>query len=239
MNFDQFKFITFDCYGTLIDWESGILACLRPILHRYNVRITDDEILDLYSRFETTAEAGPYQKYRSLLENVVSNFGMRFGFTPEKDEQRSLPESIQSWLPFPDSVLALKRLKERFSLGVISNIDDDLFRPTARLLEVEFDVVVTAEQVAAYKPSHRVFITAQERMGIERSAWLHVANGRTYDIQPAQQLGIANVWVDRQTGHNIGASAKDGIQPELVVKDLNELLTRALGALELTNPKLI
>jgi 2-haloacid dehalogenase len=90
MNFDRFTSVMFDCYGTLIDWEDGILKALRPILHRHNVSISDDEILDLYSKFETSAEAGPYQKYRFVLERVVSQFGTRFGFKPDKDEQRSL-----------------------------------------------------------------------------------------------------------------------------------------------------
>jgi 2-haloacid dehalogenase len=152
MDFSRFTTISFDCYGTLIDWESGILPTLRTVLANHGQSLPDADVLELYGEFEAQAESGPYQSYRDVLQSVVRGFADRFHFEASSAEIRSLHESVRSWPPFPDTVPALRELQQRYRLVVISNIDDDLFSETRKHLEVEFDGVITAEQARSYKP---------------------------------------------------------------------------------------
>lgn len=147
------KLISFDCYGTLIDWEAGILSALKPVLARHDCHISDTEILRHYARIESTLEAGPYQSYCSILRGITEQLGLDLGFTPAADELDALPRSLADWQPFSDTVSALAALKSRYPLAIISNIDDDLFAATARNLHVAFDFVITAQQVQSYNPS--------------------------------------------------------------------------------------
>src|SRR6476620_5297094 len=144
--FSQIRTITFDCYGTLINWEAGILGALRPILTAQGVQMDDAEILAMYGEIEVEAEAGEFHPYREVLRNVVRGFGERLGFAPTVAQQDSLPDSLGSWRPFPDTVSALQQLRPKFQLGIISNVDDDLFASTAPQLQTKFDFVVTAGQ---------------------------------------------------------------------------------------------
>ena len=156
MEADKYEVLSFDCYGTLVDWESGIISGLRPVLRTHSVEATDEEILDLHARTENrlqaTSKKGAYLKYRDVLGEEVREAGRRWGFDPSPSEVEALPDSVRYWLPFPDTVNALRALKRRYSLAIISNIDDGLFALTARYLEVEFDYIVTAEQAGTYKP---------------------------------------------------------------------------------------
>src|SRR5262249_53122210 len=154
LNFNRFKAITFDCYGTLIDWESGLLGALRPILHSHGQELSDTQILELYAELEPEAQS-PYQSYRGVLAEVVRGFGRRLGFAVSDAEADTLAESLKDWQPFPDTRAALKKLKAKHKLAIISNTDDDLFAGTARHLEIEFDDVITAEQAHGYHPSLR------------------------------------------------------------------------------------
>src|SRR5438874_6334559 len=124
LDFSQFRALTFDCYGTLIDWESGLLGALRPVLRSHGKSLRDDEILALYAEVEPRAQL-PYQRYRKVLEAVVRGFGERLGFHPSDSEVESLPESLNTWQPFPDTVAALQKLKPGYQLAIISNTDDD------------------------------------------------------------------------------------------------------------------
>src|SRR5258707_12753259 len=153
MNFSAFTTITFDCYGTLIDWEAGILRALRGVLAAHDQTLTDAAILEFYGEFEEQAESGPYQSYRNVLESVVRQFGERCGFHPSPAELRCLHESVPSWPPFPDTVSSLQELQGNFRLAVISNIDDDLFQETRTHVGIEFAAVITAQQAGSYKPS--------------------------------------------------------------------------------------
>src|SRR5882724_6514773 len=139
LNFAQFRLLTFDCYGTLIDWETGIFSALRPILAAHSKTISDSELLTLYSELESDAEQGEFHPYREVLQSVVRQLGKRLAFLPTESEVRSLPDSLPNWLPFPDTIAALGKLEARYQLAVISNVDDELFAPTARRLQVPFD----------------------------------------------------------------------------------------------------
>src|SRR5438270_12435153 len=132
LDFSQFRCFTFDCYGTMIDWEAGILTALQPILRRHGKQLPDAELLRLYAELESQAEQRDYQPYRDVLRSVVAGMGRSLGFAASAEEQDSLPNSVASWRPFPDTIAALRQLKSRYQLAVISNVDDDLFAATAR-----------------------------------------------------------------------------------------------------------
>ncbi len=224
LNFDQFRLVTFDCYGTLIDWETGIFSALRPVLAAHGKTIADSELLRLYSELESEAEQGEFFAYREVLQSVVRGLGKRLAFDPTESQIRSLPDSLPGWLPFPDTIAALGKLKARYQLAVISNVDDDLFAPTARRLEVPFDYVITAQQARAYKPSLQVFKLAQQRTGVALDRWLHVAQSLYHDVVPARSLGVATVWVNRPSPRpGAGAARAASAQPDLEVPDLKSL----------------
>jgi 2-haloacid dehalogenase len=224
LDFTRFKVLTFDCYGTLIDWETGIFSALRPILAAHEKKITDSTLLELYSELELKAERGEFLRYRDVLQSVVRGFGERLGFSPTETEVRSLPESLAHWQPFPDTVEALRALKSRYRLAVISNVDDDLFASTAPKLGVAFDHVITAQQAGCYKPCMRMFELAEERMGVSREHWLHVGQSIYHDVIPAQSLGIATVWVNRPSPRpGAGAAKAAAGKPDLEVPNLKSL----------------
>jgi 2-haloacid dehalogenase len=224
LDLTRFKVLTFDCYGTLIDWETGIFSALRPILAAHNAEIADSALLELYSELELTAEQGEFLRYRDVLQSVVRGVGERLGFVPTEAEVRSLPESLAKWQPFPDTVEALRKLKSRYQLAVMSNVDDDLFAATAPKLGVAFDQVITAQQAGCYKPCMRMFQLAEDRIGARREHWLHVGQSIYHDVIPAQSLGIAAVWVNRPSPRpGAGAAKAAAGEPDLQVPDLQTL----------------
>jgi 2-haloacid dehalogenase len=226
MDFQQFEVLSFDCYGTLIDWESGILTALKTILSKHNINISDNQILELYAQTESNQQSNKYLKYREVLKEVVQGFGQELNFEPTESELNVLPESIKDWLPFLDTVEALQALKKRYKLTIISNIDDDLFAYTAKKLQVEFDWIITAEQVKSYKPSLQNFEVAIGQMGISPDKLLHVAQSVYHDIVPAKSMGLATVWVNRRQGkEGSGATVSADGNPDLEVPDLKTLIS--------------
>lgn len=223
-NMKNIRAITFDCYGTLIDWESGILNALRPILAAHNTQLTDRQVLEAYAQVEAEIESEPYRIYRDVLREVVLRLGHQLGFTPNPPEAASLADSIRHWEPFPDTVAALQRLATRFQLNIISNIDDDLFAFSAAKMGNPFTHVITAQQVRAYKPCHRNFEVALQRIGLPRDQLLHAAESLHHDITPANALGITNVWVYRRAGkEGFGATKPAYATPTYTVACLSEL----------------
>ena len=230
IDLQQYEVLTFDCYGTLIDWESGLHGALRRVLDAHNVHVEDDALLDLYAELETAKESGPYLHYRAILREVVLRVGQRLGFTPSAEEAASLAESIRDWPPFPDTVEALQALKSRYRLAILSNIDDDLFAGSAARLGVAFDEVITAEQVGSYKPSENNFKAALDRVGAPKEKVLHVAQSLYHDIVPAKALGLSTVWVNRRKGRpGSGATPAADARPDLEVPDLRTLAALAEG----------
>ena len=234
MDFSRFTTISFDCYGTLIDWESGILPVLRAVLANHGQSLPDAAILELYGEFEAEAESGPYRSYREVLESVVRAFAERFHFQASSSEIHSLHESVHAWLPFPDTVPALRELQRRYKLTVISNIDDDLFAKTRKHLGVEFDGVITAEQARSYKPSLDNFRLALRKLALSPDRLLHAAQSVYHDVVPARSLGISTVWVNRRSARpGIGAVRASAALPseqqaDLEVPDLASLAKAAM-----------
>ncbi len=224
LDFGPFEILTFDCYGTLINWEEGILRCMRRILSAHGKEIDDATILQHYGDFEARAEQGAYRSYREVLKSVVQQFGGKFGFTPTDHEARSLAESLKEWKPWPDTVEALRELENRFRLSIISNVDDDLFADTRPQLGVAFRCIITAQQAQAYKPSLKIFELALGRLGVPASRILHVGQSLYHDVIPAQSLGLATVWVNRPSARkNLGAVKAAEATPDLEVQSLQEL----------------
>jgi 2-haloacid dehalogenase len=238
MDFSNFTSISFDCYGTLIDWESGILPALQSVLANHGQSLPDAAILELYGEFEAEAESGPYQSYRDVLQSVVRGFAHRLQFQASSAEICSLHESIPAWPPFPDTIAALRQLQQRYKLVVISNIDDDLFAETRKHLNVEIEDVITAQQAGSYKPSLNNFELALRRLALSPDRLLHAAQSVYHDVVPARSLGISTVWVNRKSARpGIGAvrapagPASEKL-PDLEVPDLASLAAAVLKPLQ-------
>ena len=228
LDFNRFEILTFDCYGTLINWEAGILSALHRILSAHAKNIDDGTLLKLYGDFEQRSEQGVFHPYREVLESVVRQFAVELQFSPTADEVRSLPDSLSTWRPWPDTVAALHQLKTRFRLAILSNVDDDLFALTRPQLEVDFDEVITAQQAQAYKPSLKLFELALSRIHAPAHRVLHVGQSIYHDVVPAQSLGLATVWVNRPSARpGVGAVKAAEAKPDLTVTSLAELAAAA------------
>lgn len=224
----QYTHLVFDCYGTLINWEAGILQALRPLLERHGQHLSDDVILEQFGRLEEAAEAGPYQTYHALLGTVLAGFAQELGFTLAPDEVNTLGDSVPNWPPFPDSVAALARLAQHYKLVILSNVDDALFAGSARQLQAPFAAVFTAQQIGSYKPNPRNFQYALEHLGVPQEQILHVAQSLFHDIVPAQAAGFATVWVNRRHDRpGFGATPAANATPDLEVPDLQTLAANA------------
>lgn len=224
MNFDHFTCLSFDCYGTLIDWETGISSALRPILETHAVSADSDALLEFFAKAETEIEAGPYRPYREVLKAVLAKCGGVFGFAPSRDELESFCTSVMHWPAFPDSSQALRTLATRYRLIILSNIDDDLFRYSQTILGVEFDHVFTAQQIGSYKPSRRNFEYLIQHAGAPQHEILHVAQSLFHDIAPAREMGLSTVWVNRRQGlPGFGATPPARAEPDWQVPDLRSL----------------
>jgi 2-haloacid dehalogenase len=223
LDFAQFAWLSFDCYGTLIDWESGILAYLHPLLERNRCHLTDAEILNRYSEFEPREQSAPYRNYREVLASVVHDFARELNFKLSAGEAAGLAESIRNWEPFADTIAGLCRLQKRYKLAVLSNIDDELFVFSAAKLPISFDCVVTAQQMQSYKPSLRNFDALLQQLDVPRSRVLHVAESLYHDVAPARSLGIATAWVNRRQGRAAAASKLTPVTPDLEVTDISKL----------------
>jgi 2-haloacid dehalogenase len=224
LDFSRFEVLTFDCYGTLINWEAGILSALHRILSAHGKKMDDATLLKLYGDFEQRSEQGAFHPYREVLQSVVRQFGAEHGFAPTAEEVRSLPDSLSTWTPWPDTVAALRQLKTRFRLAILSNVDDDLFALTRPQLEVNFDEVITAQQAQAYKPSLKLFELALSRINAPAHRVLHVGQSIYHDVVPAQALGLATVWVNRPSARpGVGAVKAADAKPDLTVTSLAEL----------------
>jgi 2-haloacid dehalogenase len=200
------------------------LAALRPILETHAVSADPDALLELYAKAETEIEAGPYRPYREVLKAVLLTLGHGLGFAPSRDELEGFSTSVMHWPAFPDSSQALRALGTRYRLIILSNIDDDLFRFSQKILNVTFDHVFTAQQIGSYKPSRRNFEYLIRHAGAPPHAILHVAQSLFHDIAPAKEMGLSTVWVNRRQGRaGFGATPPAEAEPDCQVPDLRSL----------------
>jgi 2-haloacid dehalogenase len=211
--YDDFSVLTFDCYGTLIDWESGLVAATRAHLADAVASLSDEDLIAAFAAVEHEAEV-PYKTYREVLALSLRGMGERLGFEVNDAQAAGFGSSVGQWPAFPDSGEALRRLQERFKLAVITNCDDDLFAQSERRLGVAFDYVITAQQAGSYKPDDAGFLLAFERIDEPRERVLHVAQSLFHDHVPAKALGMTSVWIDRRAGRGGGASIDVDAHPD-------------------------
>lgn len=229
LNLTRFEAMTFDCYGTLIDWERGLLDALRPFASRITPPAPDDNtLLECYARYEAALERGPFIPYRLVMRGCLAGIAGELGFRIESGEEDALARSIRNWQAFADTADALRRLKTRFRLCVCSNIDRDLFEASRPILGIPLDALVTAEDVQSYKPARAHFERAPEVLGVPISRIVHVAQSLYHDIAPAREMGYATVWVNRQRGR-WGATPRvePGVRADLEVESLAALADAA------------
>lgn len=195
----NYKYVSFDCYGTLIDWEKGILTYFNTLFQKHGVTISDVEILKNYARFEADAEHGTYKPYREILAEVLQQFCTLVGINHSQIDPQGLAESVKVWPAFEDSHDALVHLQSKYKLVIISNIDDDLFAHSEAILGIKFDHVYTAMQMKSYKPNVYNFDYVQQALSLTDQNWLHVAQSIYHDHAPISTKGIDSVWIKRQS----------------------------------------
>jgi 2-haloacid dehalogenase len=228
VNYAGFEALTFDCYGTLIDWETGLANAFRSVLRAHGMDAADEDVIARYARYEAEAEAGPYLRYRDVLATGLRGVAGELGVEPTAAEVEAFSRSVADWPAFPDSADALARLARRYRLGVVTNCDDDLFAASEQKLGLTFDWVVTAQQAKRYKPNPRGFELMFERVGLPPARILHVAQSLFHDHVPAKRLGLSTVWVDRRAGRaGAGATPPATASPDLTVPDMATLASLA------------
>jgi 2-haloacid dehalogenase len=236
LDYSAFDALTFDCYGTLIDWEAGILAGLRTALAPHGVEAPDDELLEAYAASEAKLESGPYLPYRTILAVGARSVAKGLGVELDNDEAGTFGDSVGDWPAFDDSTRALRQLRRRFQLGVLTNCDDDLFAASNRRLGVEFDWIVTAQQLGSYKPNPHNFEALRERLhesGIAAARILHVAQSLYHDHVPARRLGLSTVWIDRRHDRpGAGATPPANASPSATYTSMAEFAAAAVSGHE-------
>jgi 2-haloacid dehalogenase/putative hydrolase of the HAD superfamily len=213
----RYDIVTFDCYGTLIDWERGIRDAFAAATQAEGVLLDPEAALVAYAEIEPVVQGEAYQRYRSVLTDAACRVAAKLGWRLDPERAGFLAESLPTWPPFPDTNPALARLAAAgYALGILSNVDDDLLGATRRRFETSFELVVTAQQVCAYKPAYAHFQTAHARIGARR--WLHAAQSYFHDVVPARALGIPVAWINRK-----GERSTDGAPPDREFRTLTEL----------------
>jgi 2-haloacid dehalogenase len=211
MALTDFEALTFDCYGTLIDWESGIWEALQPMIGAGKVKIGREAALETFARHESAQEsATPAMLYSDLLALVHAQMAEEWGAAADVGRDKAFGQSVSSWPAFPDSARALEYLKQHYKLVILSNVDRTSFKASNKKLGVEFDAVYTAEDIGAYKPDPRNFAYLIGRLksdlGLEKKDVLHTAQSLFHDHAPAQRAGLARAWIDRRQGRAGGAT---------------------------------
>lgn len=201
-DFSRYDALSFDCYGTLIDWESGIATALRPWAERAGLDIDDEDLISAHARHETLVQQEmPTAPYPVILTETARRIGHDFGHPFTEDEAAAFGASVGEWPAFPDSAAALAELKQRYKLIILSNVDRASFARSNERLGVDFDLIVTAEDVGSYKPDLVNFTYMFDQLsgiGVGRERLLHVAESLYHDHEPASRLGLDSVWIHRR-----------------------------------------
>ncbi|ASM74262.1 MULTISPECIES: haloacid dehalogenase type II [Roseobacteraceae] len=218
MKLTDYKALTFDVYGTLIDWESGMIEGLKALVARVDRNLSRDEILEAHARHESTQQSyTPSYKYSRVLEIVYKRLAEEWGVTYTREDCVAYGQSVKNWPAFPDSADALAYLKMHYKLVVLSNVDNESFAHSNKKLGVEFDACYTAEDVGSYKPADRNFDYMLEKIGdigIDKSQVLHTAESMFHDHGPANRYGLANCWIYRRHDkEGFGATMNPGEMP--------------------------
>jgi 2-haloacid dehalogenase len=210
-------FVTFDVYGTLIDWETGIYDAFAKEAARDGVTLDRSELLALFHEVSQEIEAGSYELYAEVLRRTALEIAKRLDWPLETSRSGFLPDSVQRWLPFKETPPQLQKLAKKYKLGLLSNIDDKLLGQTRRHIPIDFDLVVTAQQVRSYKPDLAHFTECARRIG-GKKGWVHIAASHHHDVEPCLKQRIPVIWVNRNK-QSLDASQK---KPTAEVHTLRE-----------------
>ena len=216
-------FVTTDCYGTLIDWEKGILDAFNAQAERDGFSFDDEEFIKRFLEVQAEIMGGSYELYAEVLRRTAVKVAGEIGWELEPSRAQFLPDSVGRWQPFREANAAMDRLKKRYELGIISNIDDKLLGVSRRHLRTELDLVVTAQQVRSYKPDPAHFKECARRVG-GKKGWVHICSGYSADVEPLQKMRVPVIWVNRH-----GEKLEGRKKPDAEVKTLRDAASR-LGA---------
>jgi 2-haloacid dehalogenase/putative hydrolase of the HAD superfamily len=189
-------FVTFDVYGTLIDWETGIYEAFSKEAGRDGVEIDRAGLMALFHEISREIEAGSYELYAEVLRRTAIEIAKRIDWPLEPSRSGFLPDSVQDWKPFRETTPQLQKLAKKYKLGLLSNIDDKLLGQTRRHIPIDFDLVVTAQQVRSYKPEPAHFTECARRIGTKRG-WVHVASSHYHDVVPCVKQRVPVIWANR------------------------------------------
>jgi 2-haloacid dehalogenase len=220
----EVTFVTFDVYGTLIDWETGVFDAFSKEAAKDGYSLSRDELVPLFLQAQRDIKGGSYELYAEVLRRTAVQISKELGWPLEPSRAGFLPNSVPRWPPFKETNTQLDRFAKKFDIGLISNIDDKLLGETRRHFKVDFDLVVTAQQVRSYKPDPAHFKEAERRMGTKKG-WVHIASDYYYDVEPALKAKVPVIWVNRKN-EQLDPGAK---KPTAEVKSLLEA-ARLLGA---------
>jgi 2-haloacid dehalogenase len=229
IDFGRFKALTFDCYGTLIDWDSGISDLVRPWLLDMQSAVPPDLVVSTFALMQAKHQQfRPALHYPDVLRRTWRDIEEQFGWDESPERAEAFAHSVGCWKPFPDAIESLRYLSRCYELGILSNIDNASIASTLKLLDVRFSTVVTAEDVESYKPALPHFEEAIRRFaasGIQKDEILHVAQSKHHDMIPGRQFGLTTVWVNRRYGKKgTGATLAANAEPDLTVNSLAELV---------------
>ena len=213
------EFVTFDCYGTLIDWETGVYEAFQREADRDGFTIDRGELIPRFIDVQREIQRGSYELYAEVLRRTAVQVASELGWDLEPSRAGFLPDSVPSWPAFRETNAQLERFAKKYEIGILSNIDDKLLGATRRHFRVDFDLVVTAQQVRSYKPDPAHFNECARRIEAKKKAWVHVGSGYETDIEPCLKKRTPVIWVNRR-GEQQPEGAKK--KPDRVVKNLRE-----------------
>jgi 2-haloacid dehalogenase len=218
----EIRFVTFDCYGTLIDWETGAYDAFQKEADRDGFTIDKNALTPLFLSISREIQHGSYELYAEVLRRTAVRVASELGWDLEPSRSGFLPSSVPAWPPFRETNAQLERFGKKFEMGILSNIDDKLLGSTRRHFRSDFDLVVTAQQVRSYKPDPAHFKECQRRIG-GKTGWVHIASGYETDVDPCLKLKIPVIWVNRH-GEQLEAGQKKPTEEVKTLRDAAKLL---------------
>ncbi len=213
----QIRFVTFDCYGSLIDWEAGVHKAFQKEADRDGFTVNKDELIPLFISVQREIQSGSYELYAEVLRRTAVRVAKEMGWELEPSRSSFLPDSVPSWMPFRETNAQLERLRKKYEIGILANIDDKLLGATRRHFRTDLDLVVTAQQVRSYKPDEAHFKECARRIG-GKCGWVHIGSGYEPDIEPCLKRRVPVIWVNR-SGEKLESNQK---KPTETVKNLRE-----------------
>ncbi len=220
------QLVTFDCYGTLIDWETGVYEAFQKEADRDGFTIDREVLIPRFIEIQREIQSGSYELYAEVLRRTAVRVAAELGWELESSRAQFLPDSVPRWMPFRETNAQLERFAKKYDTGILSNIDDKLLGATRRHFRTDFDLVVTAQQVRSYKPDPAHFKECARRIEKRKKNWVHVASGYPTDIEPCLQQKVAVIWVNRH-GEQLEQGKKKPTEEVKTFRDAAKLLKAA------------